>query len=187
MSNAYSPIPELNLLKEFEDHVKDWYSHGFSLRDYNWDVGVDVWLEDSAEPNYPEFYDRVIPFAKATISGSVYALWRCDERADLATLPIIFFGDEGDLTVDARNLRDLFRLLAVEDKDGGPVPARQDYLAWLNQNFGLTPPEDPAEITWSAMQEYGWRFADWMLQLGATEDAVGPLIESLDLFDIPRP
>ncbi|MDX3227182.1 hypothetical protein [Streptomyces sp. ME19-01-6] len=36
MSNAYSPIPELNLLKEFEDEFgASGYADGFELLDYD--------------------------------------------------------------------------------------------------------------------------------------------------------
>ncbi|MFI0714353.1 hypothetical protein ACH4SK_27620 [Streptomyces inhibens] len=180
MSDTYSPIPELNLLKEFDDQCTDFYSPGFELREYNNDSS---W-SDSASP---EFYDRVIPFAQATSSGSFYALWRCDDRADLATLPVILFGDEGDLYISAHNLLDLFHDLAEGDFDG-PAPIREEYLttrraylAWLERNFGPTRPEHER----SPMEEYGWRFADWLLSVGS-EDAADVVIENLECFEVPR-
>ncbi|GHG99421.1 hypothetical protein GCM10018780_26100 [Streptomyces lanatus] len=83
-------------------------------------------MSDAYSPT-PELnlLDRLIPFAYATHSGSFYALWRCDDRTDLATLPVIFFGDEGDLYVEAANLRELLRTRALE------------------QNFALTPLDNP--------------------------------------------
>ncbi|MFI0732132.1 hypothetical protein ACH4S9_24525 [Streptomyces sp. NPDC021225] len=174
MSDTYSPIPELNLLKEFDDQCADFYSPGFELREYNNDSS---WLESEN----PEFDDRVIPFAKATTSGSFYALWRCDDRADLATLPVLFFGDEGDLYVAAHDLRDLFWDLLDEEFDGPPptrqtyVDTRQAYLTWLKRHFG------PAHPTYdhSPMEEHGRRFADWLLSVGE-EDAADVVIENLE-------
>ncbi|MEV4246677.1 hypothetical protein AB0J63_25040 [Streptosporangium canum] len=79
-------------------------------------------------------------------------------RADLAALPVVVFGDEGGIHVTARSLRDLFRRLACDrplwvdwagtgfgeyegyHRDGdGRGRARETYLAWLDQHFGLTP------------------------------------------------
>jgi hypothetical protein len=111
MREAYSPVPELNLLKEFEDRIGPvHYSAGFELREYGGDAALDTWSE------HPEFLSRFIPFAQAGHTGSHYALWRCDDRADLAALPVVPVGDEGDLCVVARSLTELFRLLAVDSE-----------------------------------------------------------------------
>ncbi|MER6951865.1 hypothetical protein ABT294_48410 [Nonomuraea sp. NPDC000554] len=180
MRETYSPIAELNLLKEFNDQCTDFYSPGFELREYNNDSS---WSDSDSQ----QFHDRVIPFAQATSSGSFYALWRCDDRTDLAALPVIFFGDEGDLYVTAHNLQDLFYDLAVEDPDV-PAPTRQEYIetrqayiAWLERNFGPTPPE----FERSPMEEYGWRFVDWLLSVGS-EEAADVMIENLEFLQIPR-
>lgn len=167
MSEAYSPIPELNLLKEFEERIGPvYYSDGFELREYGADAGLATWSE------HPEFLSRFIPFAQATGSGSDYALWRCDDRTDLATLPVVLVGDEGDLYVVARSLRELFRLLAI---DSEPVSAvgflepesgeehsegHQEFLSWLDRHFGLGPPED-LHALWAARKEYDDRFRAW--------------------------
>ncbi|MDX3226258.1 hypothetical protein [Streptomyces sp. ME19-01-6] len=181
MSDTYSPIPELNLLKDFDDQCTDFYSPGFELRAYDNDAS---WLDSEN----PDFEDRVIPFARATTSGSFYALWRSDDRADLATLPVIFFGDEGDLYIAAHDLRELFWDLLDEDFDG-PAPTRQTYvdtrqayLTWLRRNFGPTPPSYDR----SPMEKHGWRFVDWLLSVGE-EDAADVVIENLELFEVPRP
>ncbi|BDM72697.1 hypothetical protein HEK616_61840 [Streptomyces nigrescens] len=181
MSDAYSPIPELNLLKAFDDTCTDFYSPGFELRAYNHGVG---WTE----PDNPDFEDRVIPFAQATSSGSLYALWRCDDRADLATLPVLFLGDEGDLYITAHDLRELFWDLLDEDS-GEPAPPREEYRAtrqayhtWLERNFGPTPPAYDR----SPMEEHGWRFVDWLLSVGE-RDTADIVIESLELLEVPRP
>ncbi|MGW1616729.1 hypothetical protein ACWCQZ_46525 [Streptomyces sp. NPDC002285] len=170
MSEAYSPIPELNLLKTFEDRIGPvYYSESFELRDYGADAGLPTWSE------HPEFLCRFIPFARATRSGSDYALWRCDDRADLGTLPVVLVGDEGDLYVIARSLTELFQLLAI---DSEPISDRgflgpesveehsdghQEFLTWLDQNFGLGPPED-LDALWAERKEDDDRFKTWASQ-----------------------
>lgn len=182
MSDAYSPIPELNLLKEFYDQQPA-LSDGFEMYAYGQPDDVFVhWLDmsGSQDPELAGHLARLVPFAQASGSGSVYALWRCDDRDDLGTLPVIRFGDEGDLDVVACGLRDLFRLLAVDDEwymldDGEDDEERSidhaDYLVWLRRTFGLTRPDDPRAIIDAATAEYGHRFADWLRQFAAAEIA----------------
>ncbi|NBE57103.1 hypothetical protein GUY60_37985 [Streptomyces sp. YC537] len=152
MRDAYSPVPELNLLKEFLDRSGDHLGAiGFELFDWNDDLD---WFCGAAPDAY---LDRLIPFAYATSSGSYYALWRCDDRSDLATLPVVFFGDEGDLRIEAADLRELFQLLGAapdpeelddlfdtDDPEGREDRERFDvtlaeYQAWLRREFGLAP------------------------------------------------
>ncbi|MEU5154704.1 hypothetical protein [Glycomyces sp. NPDC021274] len=166
MSDAYSPVPELNLLKAFADRVgRVYYSDGFELHEYGADVGLGTWSEE------PEFLSRFIPFACANGSGSSYAFWRCDDRADLAGLPIAFIGDEGDLYIVARNLLELFQLLAIDDEALQPEfveehsEAHEEYLAWLEETFGLRPPEDIDALR-TAAKEDDDRFQSWLAQMG---------------------
>ncbi|MFI1336032.1 hypothetical protein ACH4U7_39135 [Streptomyces sp. NPDC020845] len=161
MSDVHSPIPELNLLKEFSDRIGQvWYSAGFELCEYGVDAGLDTWSED------PEFLAPFIPFARATRSGSHYALWLCDDRADLATLPVVFVGDDGDLDVVARNLLELFQLLTIDDETLNPdlveqhTDGHQDYLTWLNETFGLRPPEDIDALK-AGLKEHDEQFKTW--------------------------
>ena len=47
MSEEYSPIPELNLLKEFEVRTgPDFYSEGFELCEFGADIGLHTWSDD---------------------------------------------------------------------------------------------------------------------------------------------
>jgi hypothetical protein len=180
MSAEYSPIPELNLLKDYEDR---WYvSQGFEFFEYNRrDAGLVEWFGVGSQPELHGWLDRLVPFAQATGSGSFYALWRCDDREDLATLPVVRFGDEGGLDIVASGLRDLFRLLALDDEwlrlpdedeeeeedeeeREARMEVRERYLDWLDRTFGLTWPEDPDAIQDAAMLEHGQRFADWLRQ-----------------------
>lgn len=173
MSEAYSPVPELNLLKDFDDRIGPvWYSEGFELREYGADAGLCTWSE------HPEFLSRFIPFAQANGSGSDYALWRCDDRTDLATVPVVLVGDEGDLYVIARNLMELFQLLAIDSEplaDFGFLAAgdvaqhsegHHEFVTWLHQTFGLEPPEDPQAL-WTLRTESDDRFRAWVSQFVA--------------------
>ncbi|WP_329559444.1 hypothetical protein OG711_14650 [Streptomyces uncialis] len=167
MSEAYSPIPELNLLKDFEGRIgRVYYSDGFELREYGADSGLDTWSE------HPDFLSRFIPFARANGSGSDYALWRCDDRTDLATLPVVLVGDEGHLYVIARDLMELFQLLLIDSEpmyDFGFLDAEDveehseghhEFRVWLKQTFGLEPPEDPHAL-WTGREESDDRFRAW--------------------------
>ena len=171
MDKAYSPVPELNLLKEFQDEAGfEDYAEGFGLTDYNDNSGLRAgWSKD------PEFLARLVPFAQANGTGSFYAFWRIDDRTDLATLPIVVFGDEGGQHVVARHLRELLQLLGFDaeisvdwdeayyyrDDEDEHRDGHDDYVAWLDQNFGLSPAEDPDSVVATAKAELGERFAAW--------------------------
>ncbi|MFF0626417.1 hypothetical protein [Streptomyces sp. NPDC004296] len=209
MAAAFSPIPELNLLKDFQSTMEAaYFSEGFEL----WPYGgrypglIADWLDLKAPcgPDEQERLDRLIPFAQATGSGSFYVLWRCDDRTDLATLPVVFFGDEGDLDIVAGGLREFFQVLAldtewalngdedeeeegIEENEGDEEDEedREDreelakgyaeYLAWLERTFGLGLPEDPDALTDAARRAYGRRLATWLRDL------------SPHTFEIPTP
>ncbi|MFH9762521.1 hypothetical protein ACH4MJ_28835 [Streptomyces anulatus] len=180
----YAPIPALNLLKEFEDGVEDYFAPGFELIAFGEDDG-----------GYPQLSDRIRPFAPATGSGSTYAIWLLDDRADLATLPVLLLGDEGGVHVVARELPELLRVLASgrspmcgwdgvdyydereeedgdEEKGGGegdgydPCPENPAFRAWLRDRFGLEAAEDPNAVVRAAGTELGDAFAAW----------IGPLV-----------
>ncbi|MFJ9109235.1 hypothetical protein [Streptomyces sp. NPDC102283] len=169
----YAPIPALNLLKEFEDGVDDYFAPGFELIAFGEDDG-----------GYPRLSDRIRPFARATGSGSTYAIWLLDDRADLATLPVLLLGDEGGVHVVARDLPELLRVLAsgwspmcgwddvdydderAEEDEYDPCPRNPAFRAWLRERFGLEPAEDPNAVARAAGAELGDAFAAW----------IGPLV-----------
>ncbi|MFI1332614.1 hypothetical protein ACH4U7_21235 [Streptomyces sp. NPDC020845] len=192
MTDAYSPISELNLLKEFSDGPGDaYFSDGFEFYEYDRpDAGLLEWLSlERREEEARGYLDRLTPFAQATASGSFYALWHCDDRADLATLPIIRFGDEGDLDI-IEGLRNLFRLLAIDDEwftpwdeereadpDEEHSPGHEAYVVWLKETFGLTPPTDAEadEVLGSGGKKYGARFVDWLEEFASEKNDFDPL------------
>ncbi len=172
MNSAYSPVAELNLLKELQDRLGfENYAAGFGLTDFGDISGlVAGWSKD------PKFTDRLIPFAQANGSGSFYALWRLDEQADPATLPVVVFGDEGGEHVVARHVRELFQLLGLDSEINVDVEeayfyrsedepysdGHDEYVAWLDQQFGLAVAEDPAAVLAAAQAEMAQRFNDWV-------------------------
>ena len=171
MHITYSPIEELNLLKEFQDKVGyENFARGFGLTEYGDISGLPAWSED------PEFTGRLIPFAQATAGGSFYALWRLDDREDLATLPVVVFGDEGGEHVVARGVRELFQLLGFDeeisveherayfyrDEDEPHTDCHDEYVIWLERHFGLPVARDPDAVLAAAQAEWGQGFADWI-------------------------
>ncbi|MDR6315875.1 hypothetical protein [Actinoplanes couchii] len=164
-------IPELRLLQEFQTGTGyGAYSECFGLDDWNDTSGLEAgWSKD------PEFLARLIPFATATGGGSFYAIWRADDREDLAALPVVVFGDEGGEHVIAGDLRGLLRLLTYDTEpsvdheevyfhrpdDSGHSEAHDEFVTWLGTHFGLAATDDPDEIVRAAQAEWGERFAAW--------------------------
>ncbi|MDQ8704977.1 hypothetical protein RCO28_21135 [Streptomyces sp. LHD-70] len=173
--HAYAPVPELNLLHAFSDPLAASFSQGFELDEFGATGGIDTWSSD------PEFLDRFRSFGLANGSGSLYALWRVDDREDLAELPVVAFGDEGGVHLVASTLRDLLRLLACDryvyvfpegvsfsdpEEDAaegaGSGEVHELYVAWLKREFGLGPAVDPDGVVLAAEERYGERFVGWM-------------------------
>ncbi|MEU3618905.1 hypothetical protein ABZ725_42275 [Streptomyces sp. NPDC006872] len=172
MNNAYSPVEELNLLKDFQDKVGyENFAGGFGLTEFGDISGLVAGWSDARE-----FTDCLLPFAQATGGGSFYALWKIDDRPDPATLPVVVFGDEGGEHVVARHLREFFQLLGFDeeisvdhesayfyrDEDEPHTDSHEEYVAWLDQHFGLPAAEDPDAVLAAAQTELGQRFADWI-------------------------
>lgn len=172
MGHVQSPVPELNLLMELQERLGgEFISDGFELVEFG--EPLHGWSDA------PEFVDGFLSFANANGSGSLYAFWRIDGRADLAALPIAVFGDEGGIHLIALNLRDLLRQLACDrplwvDWDGAGFweyegghrqhgdQGHREYLAWLEEHFGLAPPDDPNDLVRAASEELGERFTTWV-------------------------
>ncbi|MFD5905229.1 hypothetical protein ACFV6B_18985 [Streptomyces microflavus] len=174
----HAPVPLLEQLREFDGSVDDYYAAGFELIPFGEDDG-----------GYPRLSERIRPFAQANGSGSTYAIWLRDDRADLATLPVLLLGDEGGVHIVARDLPELLRVVASgwapmcgwdgidyddereeADGEGGggwdPCPANPAFRIWLRDRLGLEAAEDPNEIVRAAGDELWDPFAAW----------IGPLI-----------
>lgn len=172
MVDAYSPVPELNLLQEFDAGSDTYFSQSFELIGYGASAGIETWSSD------PGFTGRFRTFAQANGSGSTYALWLLDDREDLATVPIVAFGDEGGIHLVARDLRDLYRLLGCdryvyvfpegisfsdeEEDPDKPSDRHEQYVAWLKRHFDLAPAEDPDAVVAAATEEFTPRLVSWV-------------------------
>ncbi|MFI6740823.1 hypothetical protein ACIBI9_48555 [Nonomuraea sp. NPDC050451] len=169
MTDVYSPVPELNLLKEFEDGCDEAYAA--------W-----AWMDDFGEMEFlddPRLKQGLLRFAQANLSGSIYALWKCDDGTDLASLPVVLLGDEGGIHVVARNLREFFQVLGslkgdlacdldeVFETDDAELPGQAQYLAWLGRHFGLAAPEDPWDIIQGAQEDLAQELAEWISLLSS--------------------
>ncbi|MEU2035410.1 hypothetical protein [Nocardia amamiensis] len=170
MGIVYSPVMELNLLKDLQDRSGfENYADGFGLLEYGSTSELEAWSQN------PEFTARLVPFAQANGSGSFYALWRYDDQADLTALPVVVFGDEGGLHVVARNVQELFQLIGFDseimvgwdevsfwrESDEPHSTGHSEYAAWLAQHFGLLVAENPEAVVATAQAEFGQQFADW--------------------------
>ncbi len=185
MPNAFSPLPELNLLKKFYDAQDDFFAHGFEMYEY----GAEFY-----EDPEPQLAERLTYFAQANGSGSMYGIWRKDEGADLATLPVVAMGDEGGLHIVARDFREFLRLLASIPPDCEPdidwagfgvrdcdePVANAPYLAWLEETFDLTPTEDWETIVNRAQAELEKDWAAWLHPV--LPDAVWSPVHELNLL-----
>ncbi len=172
--DPYSPVPELNLLRELEERADgDFVADGFETLDYGDPEQLTGWPED------PAFRSRLIPFALANGSGSVYALWRCDDREDPVDLPVVVLGDEGAVAVAAENPRGLVLLLGADSEIGvdhgyppylrgepqdEDVPRRARYRAWLQEHFGRgLPTESEVDaVLEGARDRHGESFERWV-------------------------
>jgi hypothetical protein len=172
MTETYSPIPELNSLNELQDELGfENYAEGFGLTAYG-----DTWGLRSGWSKDPQFLSRLIPFGQANGSGSFYSLWRIDDRSNLATLPVVVFGDEGGRHVVAQGLTELLQLLGYDceisvewdsayffkTEDQEPSEAHEEFVAWLAKTHHLAPAYDPMGIVAEAQAEFGERFAAWL-------------------------
>ncbi|MFC5186260.1 hypothetical protein [Actinomadura harenae] len=186
-------FPDLDRLRAFGETQADHYVNGFEL--------------ERGEP-YREavLLDRVVSFAQANGSGSLFGIWLRDDRDDLGSLPVVAYGDEGGLHIVARDFREFLRLLASlpvdcepdidwgsfglrecwdedddEEEDEDLKAGNAAFLAWLDAEFGITPADDWEEIVDAAQAEHEAEWAAWVHPL--IPDAVYSPIHDLNRLD----
>lgn len=163
--------PELAKLLAFQDeHGFESYSGGFGLL-ADGKSGLHSWSEDEA------FLSKLMPFAQATGTGSIYALWSGGAAKSTSEMPVIVFGDEGGVHVIAENVKELLRLLTFDvepmvdlggvsfykdEDEHEPSEAAEEYEAWLQSELGLEPVDDADEIVSAAQLKYKKPFDAWM-------------------------
>ncbi|MEV7552833.1 hypothetical protein AB0N89_24755 [Amycolatopsis sp. NPDC089917] len=166
----YSPIPVLNELKDLYDSTRDFLADGFELYGYD-----DKERYFPRELDDPEFLSRLIPFAQANGTGSMYAIWRSSDETDVALLPVVVFGDEGGEHVIARDFRDFLPLLGHDaeitvdhdsayyfrEEDDDHSGSHEMFVEWLRER-GLEPAEDPDAVIAAAQEIHAERFRAWI-------------------------
>ena len=146
------------------------YSECFYL-DNGGDSGISSWSED------PAFLSRIFPFATATGSGSMYALW--DNGAPSDSMPVLVFGDEGGVHIVAKNALELMQLLTYDveisvdfdsayfykpDDHDNESEFAEEYKEWLKTSFGVDPVTEPDDIINAAQEQYKESFDTWFSQ-----------------------
>lgn len=149
------------------------YSRGFGLRSHEDKAGLRTYSEEQ------EFLDNLIEFAQADGTGASYAFWIIDKRG-LSDQPIVLFGSEGGTHVIAENLKQLLQMLTYDeepitggfcehDEEYEPTDGLERYKAWLKQNFGLDPVDDPEKLVEQAQKKYQEKYAAWLSRFGITD------------------
>jgi len=159
-------------LLEFQSSANGFFSEGFELADD--DKGaIKNWSSDSA------FFDRLCPIGMANFSRSMYALW-LENEGDLATAPVVVFGDEGGVHVVAEDIVSLLRILTFDtepmnddekvfyyrdEDDYEPSDRAADYVAWLAKHVEQKPvsgADEVEELVKAAQKRFAKPFATWM-------------------------
>ncbi|MBZ4036771.1 hypothetical protein K6T82_18520 [Flavobacterium sp. 17A] len=172
--------PELTSFFEINDELGfENYSQGFGL--YKDDKsGIASWSEDEG------FLEKLMPFAQANGSGSMYVLWNNESGNSLNELPVIVFGDEGGYHVVAKNIFEFMRLLTFDteisvdheevyfykdEEDYEESEGLQEYKNWIKENFDLEPVNDDeaTSILEEAQNEYKADFDKWVSQYYSEE------------------
>ncbi|RZJ54023.1 MAG: hypothetical protein EOO44_06470 [Flavobacterium sp.] len=171
---------ELALFFEINDELGfENYSQGFGL--YRDDKsGIATWSEDK------NFLDRLMPFAQANGSGSMYVLWDDGKNKSLNEMPVVVFGDEGGYHIIAKNIFELMQLLTFDSEisvdhedvyfykdedDYEESEGLPEYKNWLKENFNLNSveDEDTTAIIEAAQEEYKEDFDQWVSQYYSEE------------------
>lgn len=171
--NFNEPITnEFKLFFEINDELGfENYSQGFGLYEDD-KSGISSWSEDS------DFLDKLMPFAQANGSGSMYALWNNGSGNSLSDLPVVVFGDEGGYHIVAKNILEFMQLLTFDteisvdheevyfykDEDYEESENLQEYINWLKENFNLNPIEETESILENAQEKYKADFDKWVSQ-----------------------
>lgn len=146
------------------------YAHGITLSEQD-KSGLTSWSDDAA------FLDRLVPFARASASGSFYAFWIDDATSSLEQAPVAVFGDEGGEWIVARDLRELLALSSFDveprvDFDRvhfyknmdhyQPSESLEAYQDWLRTHLQIVPVADPDPLVDAAQRQHQLDFEAWL-------------------------
>jgi hypothetical protein len=170
-----TPIPtELEKLIYFQSNSSSFenYSQGFEVT-IDDKTGLKSWSEDIS------FLDKLFPFAQANGSGSFYAIWNDGTTKPINEMPIVVFGDEGGVHIVAENILQLLHLITFDTeisvdfeeiyfyKDEDDYEESEDlneFLSWLNRDYGLDQIQAPSNIISAAQEKYKEEFDKWFGQ-----------------------
>jgi hypothetical protein len=163
---------ELENLIEFNFQLPDnqcYYSQGFEIDPFG-RAGLETWSTEE------DFLNRLIPFASANGSGSIYTIWIDDSNQSLSEMPIVVFGDEGGVHIVAENILQLLHLLTYDIeitidwneikfvKVKGIYEESKNlgkYLKWIKENYDLAQIEEPEKTIKTAQDKYKSEFDNW--------------------------
>jgi hypothetical protein len=163
---------ELEELINFQNTLSDisYYSNGFEIR-IDRKIGLQYgWCDKE------EFLNKLIPFASANSSGSIYSIWINDNEKSLNKMPIVVFGDEGGVHIIAENIFELLHLLTYDveicvdedrayfEKDNNKYKESKNhekYIKWIKEHYYLEKIEDPEKIIKKAQEKYKDGFDKW--------------------------
>jgi hypothetical protein len=161
---------ELENLIEFAFNLSDseYFSDGFFIEPYG-RIGLATWSSEE------DFINKLIPFATANSTGSIYAIWVNDSNQSLSKIPIVVFGDEGGEHIVAENILQFLQLLTydteieldeydvrfVKEKDKESKNLKK-YLNWLKENYNLEKIEEPEKIIKIAQEKYKQTLDKWI-------------------------
>ena len=163
---------ELENLIEFAFNLSnnEYFSDGFDIMPFG-RAGLETWSSEV------DFLNRLIPFASANGSGSIYAIWIDDSNQSLSKMPIVVFGDEGGTHIVAESILQFLQLLTydteIEVDDNGVKFVKEKgkyqesenlkkYLEWLKVNYNLEQIESPEKILKTAQDKYKQIFENWI-------------------------
>lgn len=163
---------ELEHLIEFDSNLSgdEYYSDGFFVEPFG-RIGLSTWSKEE------DFLNKLIPFASANSTGSIYAIWINDSSSSLSQMPIVIFGDEGGKFVVAENILQFLHLLTYDTeitvndngvrffKEKSKYKESQNlgkYLKWLKENYNLEQIDEPEQIIKIAQEKYSQSFNNWI-------------------------
>jgi hypothetical protein len=156
---------ELMLLLAFENrHGSELYAQGFSLY-ADGASAIATWSADE------DFAKRLMPFASANGTGSIYAIW--DDGN--GKMPVVVFGDEGGVHIVAKDILQLMQLLIsnsymsvdhsecsfYKEPDDELTVHAASYKQWMKETFDLDEVSNPDEIIQMAQDEFKASFDAW--------------------------
>jgi hypothetical protein len=172
-------------VKELPDELENLILFASNLPDSNYySAGFEICGEGKTGLQYgwcdkEDFLNKLIAFATANGSGSIYAIWINDNEKPLSQLPIAVFGDEGGVHIVAENILQLFHLLTFDveisvdadnaffHKDKNTYQKSKyldNYLEWIKEKYHLEPVTESEKIIKIAQEKYKETFENWFKQ-----------------------